>query len=81
MDKKIYKINLIKEITYIDNITINILNIKLNFYKLIYIDLSKNVYESNLVLYDPEIYVRDINLYINPENIDEYVIMLKDIYE
>jgi len=81
MDKKIYKINLIKEITYIDNITINILNIKLNFYKLIYVDLSKNVYESNLVLYDPEIYVRDINLYINPENIDEYVIMLKDIYE
>lgn len=75
IDKKKYNINVIKNITYIDNI--KILNIKI--YRLIIVD--NVLYKSNLILYDPELVIKDIKLRINKSNINDYITMENILYE
>lgn len=75
IDDKIYTINENKKINYID--TIKIFNISL--YKLIITDTI--TYESNIVLYDPEYKIEDINIRINKSNIDDYITIESSIYE
>lgn len=73
INKKIYTIDQIKPISFID--TINIFDIKL--YKLIIVD--NIIYESNIILYDPELITKEINIKINKSNLEDYIIV-EDIF-
>ena len=75
LDSKIYTINENKKISYIDRI--NIFNITL--YKLIVVDTI--TYESNIILYDPELVIDEINIRINKSNIDDYIFKEDILYE
>ncbi len=75
IDKKKYSINEYKIINYID--TIKIFNITL--YKLIIVDTI--TYESNIILYDPELKVKELNIRINKSNIDDYITIENILYE
>lgn len=75
LDSKIYTINENKKISYIDKI--NIFNITL--YKLIVVDTI--TYESNIILYDPELVIDEINIRINKSNIDDYIFKEDILYE
>ena len=74
IDKKKYSILQTKDITYID--TIKIFNVTL--YKLIVVDTI--VYESNIILYDPEILIDDIDIRINKSNIEDYIFIERCLY-
>ena len=74
IDKKKYSILQTKNISYID--TIKIFNTKL--YRLIVVDTI--VYESNLILYDPEILINDIDIRINKSNIEDYIFIERYLY-
>ena len=54
---------------------------KNNFYELIYIDNNDIVYKSELVLYDPELYINEIKIYLKSKNINDYIIVLEELYE
>lgn len=75
INKKIYTISEIKPITYIDKI--KIFNITL--YKLIIIDTI--VYESNIIFYDPEIILNEIEIRIKKSNIEDYITIENILYE
>ena len=67
VDKERYSIIQNKKVSYVD--TVNILDVKL--YKLIIIE--NVIYESNIILYDPELYVKNIDVRINKSNINDYI--------
>ena len=75
IDKKIYTIDLNKNISYID--IIKVFNIKL--YKLIIVDTI--IYESNIILYDPEYRIEEINIKVNKSNIEDYITIESILYE
>ena len=74
IDKKKYSIDINKNINYIDKI--KIFNITL--YKLIITDTI--TYESNIILYDPEYKIDEIEIRINKSNIDDYITIERDLY-
>lgn len=74
IDKKKYSIIETKKVSYVD--TINIGNVKL--YKLIVVDTI--VYESNIILFDPELLVQDIDIRINKSNIEDYIFIERYLY-
>ena len=67
------KISYIKKIHWISK--------KITFFKLIFIDNNNNIYNSELILYDPELYIKKIKLYLNSKDISDYIIMLDELYE
>lgn len=75
IEPKKYSIKQNKKISYIEKIKI----FKTTFYKLIIID--NQVYESNIILYDPELYIKDIDIYINKSKINDYIIVLTKLYD
>ena len=75
IDKKIYTIDLNKNISYID--IIKVFNIKL--YKLIIVDTI--IYESNIILYDPKYRIEEINIKVNKSNIEDYITIESILYE
>lgn len=75
INKKIYTIDEIKDISYIDKI--KIFNITL--YRLIIKD--NIVIESNIILYDPELIINQIEVRINKSNIDDYITIENILYE
>ena len=75
INKKEYSILEIKKIDYIE--TINIFDIK--FYRLIIIDTI--VYESNIILYDPELEIDNIDIRINKSDILDYITIENVLYE
>ena len=75
IDSKKYSINENKKISFIDKI--NIFNITL--YKLIVVDTI--TYESNIILYDPELVINEINIRINKSNIEDYIFKEDILYE
>ena len=75
VDKKKYSVKVDKKVTCIDNI--NVFNIKL--YKLVVID--NLVYESNLVMYDPELLIDKIEIRINKNNLNDYIFNERILYE
>lgn len=78
IDKKIFKVEKELAISCIEKIKI----FGVDFYKIIYNDISNNIYESNIILYDPESIINNIKIYLNPYNIsNEYIIMIKELYE
>jgi len=81
IDKKIYKLKQSKKINYIDEININFMKFQLKMYKLIYMDDNKNIFESNIILYDPELYKDKIEIYINPSSISDNIIIIDDLYD
>lgn len=80
IDKKEYNIKQTKKITYIKK-AFNLFSDKNNFYELIYIDNNDIVYKSELVLYDPELYINEIKIYLKSKNINDYIIVLEELYE
>ena len=81
IDTKIYKIKQNKKISYINEINIKLIKFQLKMYKLIYIDNNKNIFESNIILYDPELYKDNIDIYINPGEIKDNIIIVSDLYD
>lgn len=78
IDKEVYTLEKSFPISCIDKI--NVLGIDL--YKIIYMDLNDNVYESNYLLYDPEDFINEMSCYINPYKPDkEYIVIIKELYE
>jgi len=78
MNKDIYTLEKSFPISCIDKI--NVFGIDL--YKIIYMDLNDNIYESNYLLYDPEDFINEINSYINPYKPNEdYIVVIKELYE
>lgn len=75
IDKKIYSIKVNKKVSYVD--TIKIFNI--NIYRLIIED--NIIYKSNLILFDPELLEKEIDIYINKSNLDDYIIIDTMLYE
>lgn len=75
IEPKKYSIKQNKEISYIEKIKI----FNTIFYKLIIID--NQVYESNIILYDPELYIKDVDVYINKNKINDYIIVLTKLYD
>ena len=75
IDKKKYSISINKKINYIDIIEI----FKIKLYKLIIIDTI--TYESNIIIYDPEYRINEINIRVNKSNIDDYIIYERELYE
>ena len=75
IDEKQYPILQNKKIDYIESI--NILGIKL--YKLIVIDTI--CYESNIIIYDPELIINNIDIRINKSNILDYITLEAILYE
>ncbi len=75
IDKKIYTIKENKKVSYID--TIKIFNI--NIYRLVIED--NIIYKSNLILFDPELLEKEIVIYINKSNLDDYIIIDTMLYE
>ena len=78
IDQDVYSILInddLTEIKKIKYITVN--NV---FYKIIYVSDNKQVFESNLVLYDPTNYIKDIKIFINKDNLDDYIFMIEDLY-
>ena len=75
IDEKKYSILENKNINYID--TIKIFNIKL--FKLIIVDTI--IYESNMILYDPEYRIDNIDIRINKSNINDYITLETELYE
>ena len=67
-----------------DNLTqikkLKYITVNNTFYKLIYISDNKQVFESNLVLYDPTNYIKEIKIFINKDNLDDYIFMIEDLY-
>lgn len=75
IDNKKYTIDVIKKINYID--TIKLFNI--NLYKII---ISDNInYESNIILYDPDTIIDELEIRINKSNLEDYVIIENILYE
>ena len=74
IDDNKYSINEIKNINYIHNIKL----FGINLYKVIVKD-SIN-YESNIILYDPEYRIEEINIRINKDNIDDYIMIERYLY-
>lgn len=64
-----------KQISYID--TIKIFN--MTFYRLIVND--NIIYKSNIILYDPELIIKDIDIKINKSNIDDYIMIENILYD
>lgn len=75
INEKEYSILENKKIDYIESI--NILGIKL--YKLIIIDTI--IYESNIIIYDPELMIDNIDIRINKSNILDYYTLETLLYE
>jgi len=75
IDKKKYTISVNKKINYIDIIEI----FKLKLYKLIIVDTI--TYESNIIIYDPEYRIDELNIRINKSNIEEYITYERELYE
>ena len=75
IDKKKYTIDLTRKISYIDRIKI----FNINLYKIIIKD--NIIYESNIILYDPEIQIKEMNIKINKANIDDYIIIEEYLYD
>ena len=80
INKEIYDVKQTSPVTIIENINFNFINLKQTFYRVIYIDNNKNVFESNIILYDPELYLKNINIYINSKNINDYIIITEELY-
>ena len=76
IDKKRYKTSINIPISKIKQI--NIFNIK--FYKIECITDNNIKYESEIILYDPELYIDNITIYLNTNNIDDYIIMTNELY-
>lgn len=72
---KKYSITVNKSISYID--TIKIFN--MTFYRLIVND--NIIYKSNIILYDPELIIKDIDIKINKSNIDDYIMIENILYD
>lgn len=75
IDEKKYSILVNKPINYID--TIKIFN--MTFYRIIVVD--NIIYKSNIILYDPELIMKEINIRINKSNIDDYIMIENILYE
>lgn len=80
IDKKVYSVEQIHDNFEILEIYLNIFCRKQMFHKIVYIDNNKTIYESSLILYDPEMHMREIKLYMNPINMDDYVIITEELY-
>ena len=75
IDKKKYTIDVIKKISYIDTIKL----FDINIYKII---IQENInYESNILLYDPETIVDELEIRINKSNIEDYIVIENILYE
>ena len=79
IDKNEYNIDQIKKITHIKKV-FNLF-FKNKFYKLIYIDNNNIIYKSEIILYDPKLYINKIKIYFNSKNINDYIIVLEELYE
>ena len=75
IDKKKYNISVNKKINYIDIIEI----FKIKLYKLIIADTI--IYESNIIIYDPEYRIDELNIRINKSNIEDYITFERELYE
>ena len=75
IDTDVYSIKVNKKVTYCDEY--KILGIKL--YKLIVVD--NLVYESNEIMYDPELYIKNIDIRINKNNLNDYIFNERILYE
>ena len=75
IDKDEYKIKIKKKINYIE--TIKIFNIKL--YRIIIED--NIIYKSNIILYDPELMIDEIEIRIDKSNMDDYITTESILYE
>ncbi len=78
IDKNIYTIKKKVPITCVEQVK---MFGEETFYKLVYIDNNKNVYKSNIILYDPDLFISDITMYINAKDMEDYVIVTKDLYQ
>ena len=75
IDTDVYSIKVNKKVTYCDEY--KLLGIKL--YKLIVVD--NLVYESNEIMYDPELYIKNIDIKINKNNLNDYIFNERILYE
>lgn len=75
IDKKRYNLKENKKISYIDHIKI----FNINIYKLIIVDSL--IYESNIITYDPEVVIKDIDIRINKSNIEDYILLEEYLYK
>ena len=75
IDKKSYTIDITKKINYIDKIKF----FKITLYKII---IQDNInYESNIILYDPELIIEELNIKINKSNLEDYITIENILYE
>lgn len=75
IDKKKYNISVNKKINYVDIIEI----FKIKLFKLIITDTI--IYESNIIIYDPEYRIDELNIRINKSNIEDYITYERVLYE
>lgn len=75
IDEKKYSILVNKQINCIDTIKI----FDMTFYRLIVID--NITYKSNIILYDPELIIKEVNIRINKSNIDDYIMIENILYD
>ena len=75
INKKKYSLLINKKINYIDIIEI----FKIRLYKLIIVDTI--IYESNIIIYDPEYRINELKTRINKSNIEDYITLENELYE
>ena len=78
INKDKYKVNIKDEITNIIEYKELLLNI--NFYKIVFKDQNNNIYISESILYNLNNIYNDINLYINTENMEDYIVVEEEYY-
>ena len=78
INKDKYKINIKDNITELIEFKELLLNIK--FYKIVYKDKNSNIYISESILYDLSNVHNDLNLYINTENMEDYIVVEEEYY-
>lgn len=76
IDKKRYQTTIDIKISDIKQIKV----FKTKFYKIICVTENNIKYESNIILYDPELYIDKVKVYININNIDDYIIITNELY-
>ena len=75
IDEEIYNLKLNKKISYVDIISI----LDINLYRIIVID--NMIYKSNLILYDPELKIDNIDIITRKDNLEDYITLEYNLYE
>ena len=78
INKDKYKININDNITDVIDYKNILLNI--NLYKIIYIDKNNNLYTSEIELYNIKDLYKDIEIYINNTNLNDYIVVEEEYY-